>query len=105
MTAAEALQLGIVDQVTEHNTVDVAVKFALSVTGEEKKKEGKQEERGSSSLLTVEEMFHPEQLFWAGPTSRSVDIRLVKVGGSRKQDRQVFHHRIYKCFMALSEAF
>lgn len=40
VTAAEALQLGIVDQVTEHNTVDVAVKFALSVTGEEKKKRG-----------------------------------------------------------------
>lgn len=40
MTAAEALQLGIVDQVTEHNTLDVAVKFALSVTGEEKKKRG-----------------------------------------------------------------
>ncbi|CAG09300.1 unnamed protein product, partial [Tetraodon nigroviridis] len=33
VTAAEALQLGIVDQVTEHNAVDVAVKFALSVTG------------------------------------------------------------------------
>lgn len=38
VTAAEALQLGIVDQVTEHDTVDVAVKFALSVTGEAKKK-------------------------------------------------------------------
>uniref|UniRef100_A0A3B5K103 Peroxisomal bifunctional enzyme n=1 Tax=Takifugu rubripes TaxID=31033 RepID=A0A3B5K103_TAKRU len=34
VTAAEALQLGILDHVTEHNTVDVAVKFALSVTGE-----------------------------------------------------------------------
>ena len=34
VTAAEALQLGIVDQVTEHNTVDVAVKFAQSVAGE-----------------------------------------------------------------------
>ncbi|XP_044073073.1 peroxisomal bifunctional enzyme [Siniperca chuatsi] len=33
VTAAEALQLGIVDQVTDHNTVDVAVKFALSVEG------------------------------------------------------------------------
>nr|XP_019945842.1 PREDICTED: peroxisomal bifunctional enzyme [Paralichthys olivaceus] len=31
VTAAEALQLGVVDQVTAHNTVDVAVKFALSV--------------------------------------------------------------------------
>ncbi|XP_033966360.1 peroxisomal bifunctional enzyme [Pseudochaenichthys georgianus] len=33
VTAAEALQLGIVDQVTDHNTVDAAVKFALSVAG------------------------------------------------------------------------
>ncbi|XP_045910022.1 peroxisomal bifunctional enzyme isoform X1 [Micropterus dolomieu] len=33
VTAAEALQLGIVDQVTDHNTVDAAVKFALSVVG------------------------------------------------------------------------
>lgn len=40
VTAAEALQLGIVDQVTEHNTVDVAVKFALSVTGEGRGKRG-----------------------------------------------------------------
>ncbi|XP_008302791.1 peroxisomal bifunctional enzyme-like, partial [Stegastes partitus] len=31
VTAAEALQLGIVDQVTDHSTVDAAVKFALSV--------------------------------------------------------------------------
>lgn len=34
VTANEALQLGIVDQITDHNTVDVAVKFALSVAGE-----------------------------------------------------------------------
>lgn len=34
MTAAEALQLGIVDKVTDHDTVDTAVKFALSVVGE-----------------------------------------------------------------------
>lgn len=34
VTAAEALQLGIVDQVTDHNAVDTAVKFALSVEGE-----------------------------------------------------------------------
>ncbi|KAK5920997.1 hypothetical protein CgunFtcFv8_024738 [Champsocephalus gunnari] len=33
VTAAEALQLGIVDQVTDHNTVAAAVKFALSVAG------------------------------------------------------------------------
>ncbi|KAK2839701.1 hypothetical protein Q5P01_013441 [Channa striata] len=33
VTAAEALQLGIVDQVTDHKTVDAAVKFALSVAG------------------------------------------------------------------------
>lgn len=44
VNAAEALQLGIVDQVTEHNTVDVAVKFALSLTGEAKKKKREQEE-------------------------------------------------------------
>ncbi|XP_029314225.1 peroxisomal bifunctional enzyme [Cottoperca gobio] len=34
VTAAEALQLGIVDQVTDHNTVDAAVKFALRVGGQ-----------------------------------------------------------------------
>ncbi|KAM9347007.1 peroxisomal bifunctional enzyme [Symphorus nematophorus] len=34
VTAAEALQLGIVDQVTDHNAVDAAVKFALSVAGQ-----------------------------------------------------------------------
>ncbi|XP_059198934.1 peroxisomal bifunctional enzyme [Centropristis striata] len=34
VTAAEALQLGFVDQVTDHNTVDAAVKFALSVAGQ-----------------------------------------------------------------------
>lgn len=33
MTAAEALQLGIVDEVTECNAVEAAVKFALSVAG------------------------------------------------------------------------
>ncbi|AWP13011.1 putative peroxisomal bifunctional enzyme [Scophthalmus maximus] len=33
ITAAEALQLGVVDQVTGHGTVDAAVKFALSVAG------------------------------------------------------------------------
>lgn len=26
-----------------------------------------------------DETFHPEQLFWAGPTSRRVDVRLVKL--------------------------
>lgn len=38
VTAAEALQLGIVDQVTDHKTVDAAVKFALGVAGETHKK-------------------------------------------------------------------
>ncbi|CAN9497833.1 unnamed protein product [Ophioblennius macclurei] len=33
VTAAEALQLGLVDHVTDRNTVDAAVKFALSVVG------------------------------------------------------------------------
>lgn len=33
MTAAKALQLGIVDQVTDQNAVEVAVKFAQSVAG------------------------------------------------------------------------
>ena len=37
ITAAEALTLGIVDQVTDQNTVDAAVKFALSVAGETQK--------------------------------------------------------------------
>lgn len=34
VTAAEALQLGMVDQVTDRNTVETAVKFALSIIGE-----------------------------------------------------------------------
>lgn len=34
ITAAEALQLGIVDRVVEHNTVDAAVKFAQSIAGQ-----------------------------------------------------------------------
>ncbi|XP_049904423.1 peroxisomal bifunctional enzyme isoform X1 [Epinephelus moara] len=34
VTATEALQLGIVDQVTDHNAVDVAVKFAQSIAGQ-----------------------------------------------------------------------
>lgn len=34
VTAAEALMLGIVDQVTDQNTLEVAVKFALSVVGQ-----------------------------------------------------------------------
>lgn len=34
VTAAEALKLGIVDQVTDQNTVEVAVKFALSAVGQ-----------------------------------------------------------------------
>ncbi|XP_041662250.1 peroxisomal bifunctional enzyme [Cheilinus undulatus] len=34
ITAAEALQLGIVDQVVDHNAVDAAVKFAQSVAGQ-----------------------------------------------------------------------
>ncbi|XP_037542324.1 peroxisomal bifunctional enzyme [Nematolebias whitei] len=33
VTATEALQLGIVDEVTERNAVDAAVKFALSIAG------------------------------------------------------------------------
>lgn len=37
VTAAEALQLGVVDQVTDHSTVDAAVKFAQSVAGETEK--------------------------------------------------------------------
>lgn len=38
VTAAEALQLGVVDQVTENSAVDAAVKLALSVAGEPQKK-------------------------------------------------------------------
>lgn len=34
VSAAEALKLGIVDRVTEQNTVEAAVKFALSVVGQ-----------------------------------------------------------------------
>ncbi|KAM4609368.1 peroxisomal bifunctional enzyme [Polymixia lowei] len=34
VTAAEALELGIVDQVTDKNTVEIAVKFAQSVEGQ-----------------------------------------------------------------------
>ncbi|XP_040005343.1 peroxisomal bifunctional enzyme isoform X3 [Xiphias gladius] len=33
VTAAEALQLGVVDMVTDHSTVDAAIKFALNVAG------------------------------------------------------------------------
>lgn len=51
VTAGEALQLGIVDQVTDHNTVDVAVEFALSVTGEAKKRGKKKNEVAPLSLL------------------------------------------------------
>lgn len=43
ITAAEALQLGLVDHVTQSDTVDSAVKFALSVEGEFKKKPQKTE--------------------------------------------------------------
>lgn len=39
VTAAKALQLGIVDQVTDQNTVEVAVKFAQSVAGEAQRRE------------------------------------------------------------------
>lgn len=44
VTAAEALKFGLVDQITDHNTVNVAVKFAQRVAGEmwmkgEKKKQ------------------------------------------------------------------
>ncbi|XP_055009707.1 peroxisomal bifunctional enzyme isoform X2 [Boleophthalmus pectinirostris] len=34
VTAAEALKLGMVDQVTDKNTVEAAIKFALSVVGQ-----------------------------------------------------------------------
>lgn len=42
VTAAKALQLGIVDQVTDQNAVEVAVKFALSIAGEERRREKKE---------------------------------------------------------------
>lgn len=41
VTAAKALQLGIVDQVTDQNTVEVALKFAQSVAGEAQRREKK----------------------------------------------------------------
>lgn len=54
VTAAEALQLGIVDQVTEHNAVDVAVRFALSITGERGGgEERNQGEAGSSRAVSL----------------------------------------------------
>lgn len=34
VTAAEALKFGLVDQIIDHNTVNVAVKFAQRVAGE-----------------------------------------------------------------------
>lgn len=34
ITAAEALQLGLVDQIVDKDAVDTAVKFAQSVAGE-----------------------------------------------------------------------
>lgn len=47
--------------------------------------------------------FLPEQLFWASPTSRSVDVQVGEVKGSIKHGRQILHHRSHKCFMVLSD--
>lgn len=49
--AAEALQLGVVDQVTERSCVDAAVKLALSVAGKtQKRKEKKKHIRAQGTL-------------------------------------------------------
>lgn len=65
VTAAEALQLGIVDQVTDHKTVDVAVKLALSVAGETLKHKVPTSIKSSHGFkkLTprMEQLFLPEQ--------------------------------------------
>lgn len=54
VTAAEALKLGLVDRVTDRNTVEEAVKFALSVAGE--MQQGK---KNSSSYLRESNLFSP----------------------------------------------
>lgn len=46
--AAEALQLGVVDQVTEHSCVDAAVKLALSVAGKTQKRKEKKKTHKST---------------------------------------------------------
>lgn len=109
VTAAEALQLGIVDRVTDHNTVDVAVKFAQSVAGEA-------QIQGTHwykihSLFTGLKM---DSADWKINSSQSSyfgqvrhqevsTCRFVEVKGSRKHGRQILHHRSNKCFMALSD--
>lgn len=53
VTAAKALQLGIVDQVTDQNTVQVAVKFAQSVTGEAQRREREKGFKREATVLTL----------------------------------------------------
>lgn len=75
VTAAEALKFGLVDQITDHNTVNVAVKFAQRVAGE-MLREGKKEANGTHWLIILSlftglkidsveagKKFHLEQLF------------------------------------------
>lgn len=81
VTAAEALQLGIVDKVTDRNTVETAVKFALSITGETHERRC----RAKSRFSRLKKKTHKERkieslqggYFWAGPTSRSVGVQVV----------------------------
>lgn len=53
VTAAEALKLGIVDQVIDRNTVDAAVKFALSVRGETQKKTKTRRNKMTSAIKST----------------------------------------------------
>lgn len=75
VTAAEALKFGLVDQITDHNAVNVAVKFAQRVAGEMWMK-GKKEANGTHWLIILSlftglkidsveagKKFHLEQLF------------------------------------------
>lgn len=53
VTAAEALKFGLVDQITDHNTVNVAVKFAQRVAGEMWMKGGKRSKWYSLAYYTL----------------------------------------------------
>lgn len=95
VTAAKALQLGIVDQVTDQNTVEVAVKFALSIAGEArrrvKKKGFKLEPRFSLFLTSTEkERWNPYRAVIFGPVRHqdALTCRLCESDESEKNTRQ-----------------
>lgn len=119
MTAAEALQLGIVDQVTDHDTVGTAVKLALSVAGETQDKivikKEKQIAQVAHRYETLSLLIGVKKLsgrrrnicqssYFGQVRHQGVSAcRLSESEQAEKQDRQILHHRSYKCFMALSD--